>query len=153
MSKFATPRICARPSARRSPNDAAEPTRRSTPSRRRRRTSRRLRRDLIAFGAAFGLTAIEDHRSAEADGVVRIEVVRDGGRLGYIPYTDRAISWHTDGYYNYHGPDRFVGAMLLHCARDADQGGRTACSIRKSPISGCATSTPATSKRSCIPRR
>jgi len=83
----------------------------------------RLRRDLIAFGAAFGLTAIEDHRSAEADGVVRIEVVRDGGRLGYIPYTDRPISWHTDGYYNYHGPDRCVRAMLLHCARDADQGG------------------------------
>lgn len=83
----------------------------------------RLRRDLIAFGAAFGLTAIEDHRSAEADGVVRIEVVRDGGRLGYIPYTDRPISWHTDGYYNYHGPDRYVGAMLLHCAREADEGG------------------------------
>jgi len=82
-----------------------------------------LRRDLLAFGAAFGLTAIEDHRSAEADGVVRIEVVRDGGRLGYIPYTDRPISWHTDGYYNYHGPDHCVRAMLLHCARDADQGG------------------------------
>ena len=45
---------------------------------------RRLRSGLVAFGAAFGLTAIEDHRSAEADGVVRIEVVSDGGRLGYI---------------------------------------------------------------------
>ncbi len=30
------------------------------------RDERSLRRDLIAFGAAFGLTAIEDHRSAEA---------------------------------------------------------------------------------------
>jgi len=87
------------------------------------RDERSLRRDLIAFGAAFGLTAIEDHRSAEADGVVSIEVVRDGGRLGYIPYTDRPISWHTDGYYNYHGPERSVRAMLLHCARDADAGG------------------------------
>ncbi|MGO4871422.1 MAG: TauD/TfdA family dioxygenase [Roseiarcus sp.] len=87
------------------------------------RDERSLRRDLIAFGAAFGLTAIEDHRSAEADGVVSIEVVRDGGRLGYIPYTDRPISWHTDGYYNYHGPERCVRAMLLHCARDADAGG------------------------------
>ncbi len=84
---------------------------------------RRLRADLIAFGAAFGLTAIEDHRSAEADGVVSIEVVREGGRLGYIPYSNRPIAWHTDGYYNYHGPDRCVGAMLLHCARDAEEGG------------------------------
>ncbi len=87
------------------------------------RDERTLRRDLLAFGAAFGLTAIEDHRSAEADGIVRIEVVRGGGRLGYIPYTDRPIGWHTDGYYNYHGPDRCVRAMLLHCAQDADEGG------------------------------
>ena len=84
---------------------------------------RATRSDLIAFGRAFGLAAIEDHRSAEADGVVRIEVVDQGGRLGYIPYTDRAINWHTDGYYNYHGPERAVRAMLLHCMRPAGQGG------------------------------
>ncbi len=84
---------------------------------------RRLRDDLLAFGAAFGSTAFEGRRSAEADGVVRIEVVRAGGRIGNIPYTDRPINWHTDGYYNYRGPDRCVRALLLHCARDADQGG------------------------------
>ncbi len=84
---------------------------------------RRLRASLLSFGATFGLQAIEDHRSAEADGIVRIEVVNGGGRFGYIPYTDRAISWHTDGYYNFHGPHRSVGAMLLHCARSAEHGG------------------------------
>ena len=84
---------------------------------------RRLRASLLSFGATFGLRAIEDHRSAEADGIVRIEVVHGGGRLGYIPYTDRAITWHTDGYYNFHGPDRCVEAMLLHCARSAEHGG------------------------------
>ena len=84
---------------------------------------RATRRSLIAFGHAFGLAAIEDHRSAEADGIVRIEVVDQGGRLGYIPYTDRPINWHTDGYYNYHGPERSVSAMLLHCMRPARQGG------------------------------
>ncbi len=84
---------------------------------------RRTRMDLLAFGSAIGLTAMEDHRSAEADGVVRIEVVSSGGRLGYIPYTDKPIKWHTDGYYNYHGPERSVRAMLLHCHRNAVEGG------------------------------
>ncbi|MBI5263318.1 MAG: TauD/TfdA family dioxygenase [Bradyrhizobium sp.] len=82
-----------------------------------------LRAGLLSLGATFGLRAIEDHRSAGTDGIVRIEVVNEGGRNGYIPYTDRPISWHTDGYYNFHSPRRCVGAMLLHCARSAEQGG------------------------------
>ncbi len=81
------------------------------------------RSELKAFGAALGLRIAEDHRSAEADGVVSIEVVAGGGRLGYIPYTDHALKWHTDGYYNFHGPERCIKAMLLHCARDAASGG------------------------------
>ena len=84
---------------------------------------RATRRALVVFGHAFGLAAVEDHRSAEADGIVRIEVVDQGGRLGYIPYTDRPINWHTDGYYDYHGAERSVRAMLLHCMRPAGQGG------------------------------
>lgn len=85
-----------------------------------------VRPALRALGAALGLRAVEDHRSAEADGIVAIEVVSGGGRLGYIPYTTRPISWHTDGYYNYHGPANCVQAMLLHCARDAAEGGISA---------------------------
>jgi alpha-ketoglutarate-dependent taurine dioxygenase len=78
---------------------------------------------LRAFGDRFGLRAVEDHRSAGADGIVSIEPVESGGRLGYIPYTDRPIAWHTDGYYNFHGPGHCVQAMLLHCVRDAPDGG------------------------------
>lgn len=81
------------------------------------------RRDLRAFSTTFGLNTLEDHRSAEADGIVRIEIVQDGGRLGYIPYSNRPISWHTDGYYNFESASHYVGAMLLHCVRDADEGG------------------------------
>jgi hypothetical protein len=82
-----------------------------------------VRPALRALGAVLGLRAVEDHRSAEADGIVAIEVAAGGGRLGYIPYTTRPISWHTDGYYNYHGASNCVQAMLLHCARDAAEGG------------------------------
>ena len=87
------------------------------------RDEHQTRMALFAFGSALGLVVTEDHRSAEADGVVRIEVVKRGGRLGYIPYTDRPINWHTDGYYNFHGPQRSVQAMLLHCYRNAVEGG------------------------------
>lgn len=78
---------------------------------------------LLAFASQFGLCALEDHRSANHNGVVRIENAQGGGRGFYIPYTDKAISWHTDGYYNYHGQDRAVRAMALHCARQAREGG------------------------------
>lgn len=81
------------------------------------------RRPLVAFARHFGLGEFEAHRSSEADGIVALEVVDHGGRLGYIPYTNRPIGWHTDGYYNYQGPARMIRAMLLHCVRSASQGG------------------------------
>lgn len=83
----------------------------------------RTRPALRMLGASLGLRHVEDHRSAEADGIVAIEVASKGGRAGYIPYTNRQISWHTDGYYNYHGASDCVQAMLLHCVRDAAEGG------------------------------
>ena len=87
------------------------------------RDEQKLRGDLLSLGVSLGLTALEDHRSAEADGIVRIEHSDAGGRARYIPYTDRPISWHTDGYYNFHGAARYVQAMLLHCVRSAPAGG------------------------------
>jgi len=81
------------------------------------------RRALAKFARHFGLRHFETQRSAEADGIVALEVVAGGGRRGYIPYTNRPIGWHTDGYYSYSGPDRMIRAMLLHCVRSARQGG------------------------------
>jgi Taurine catabolism dioxygenase TauD, TfdA family len=52
-------------------------------------------------------------------------ITPDGDALGeFIPYTDRAIGWHTDGYYNPQA--RRIRAMLLHCVRDAMEGGESA---------------------------
>jgi hypothetical protein len=76
-----------------------------------------------AFAAAFGLKQREAHRSEGDGGVVAIEMSATGGRAGYIPYSNRQLSWHTDGYYNYHGPTKCVKAMVLHCVRDARAGG------------------------------
>jgi alpha-ketoglutarate-dependent taurine dioxygenase len=81
------------------------------------------RHALAAFAGHFRLNRFEAHRSAEADGIVALEVAAEGGRAGYIPYTNRPIGWHTDGYYNYAGPTRMIRATLLHCVRCASQGG------------------------------
>ena len=81
----------------------------------------RTRHDLRAFAQALGLRHPEGHRSAGNRGVVAIEIAEDAGRRGYIPYSDRPLSWHTDGYYNQQ-EDR-VRAFLLHCVRGAKEGG------------------------------
>lgn len=85
--------------------------------------AQQTRSALAAFARHFGLVRFEAHRSAAPDGVVALEVAAQGGRVGYIPYTNRPLGWHTDGYYNYQGPERMIRSMLLHCVRSASEGG------------------------------
>ena len=40
-----------------------------------------------------------------------------------IPFTSRALNWHTDGYYN--APEQSVRAVVMHCAAPAASGGET----------------------------
>ncbi|PLX38676.1 MAG: taurine catabolism dioxygenase TauD [Hyphomicrobiales bacterium] len=80
-----------------------------------------VRDRLRALARQFGMDDLENHRSAAEDGLVALEVVDQGGRHGFIPYTNRAINWHTDGYYN--PPEAPIRAMVLHCVRPAASGG------------------------------
>jgi hypothetical protein len=72
-------------------------------------------------GRQFGLVNLDANWLADDDGVTRIMVCDDGLRKGFIPYTNRPIKWHTDGYYN--PAERQVRAMVLHCAQSAAEGG------------------------------
>lgn len=76
---------------------------------------------LRALGRAFGLESLDGNHLADQDGITPLAVARDGARTRYIPYTDRPIAWHTDGYYN-EAPRR-VRALLLHAVRPAASGG------------------------------
>ena len=76
---------------------------------------------LPKFAAAFGLSRHERHRSAEDDGIVALEVTQVRARGGFIPYTDRPLNWHTDGYYN--DPGTPIRGFILHCVRQARAGG------------------------------
>jgi hypothetical protein len=76
-----------------------------------------------SLAARFGLRRLDPHPEADDDGITPLQVVDGGTRQRYIPYTDRPINWHTDGYYN--APDRTVRAMILHCAGAAESGGES----------------------------
>ena len=74
------------------------------------------------FGLQFGLVSLDANWLAGEQGITRVTVcAADGLRQAYIPYTDRAIKWHTDGYYN--PPERRIRGMILHCVHSAGQGG------------------------------
>lgn len=74
------------------------------------------------LGEQVGLERLDANWLAGEQGITRITVcAEDGKRQAYIPYTDRAIKWHTDGYYN--PPERRIRGMILHCAQNAAQGG------------------------------
>lgn len=78
--------------------------------------------ELRAFGARFGLINLDANWLADEQGISRIAVSNpDNQRQTYIPYTDKPIKWHTDGYYN--PPERQIRGMVLHCAQSAGAGG------------------------------
>lgn len=74
-------------------------------------------------GHQFGLENLDANWLAGEDGISEIKVsgTSDQSRQAYIPYTNRAIKWHTDGYYN--PPERRIHSMLLHCVDSAAEGG------------------------------
>jgi alpha-ketoglutarate-dependent taurine dioxygenase len=78
---------------------------------------------LRALGLQFGLKRLDRNWLADDDGISSITVGDTASRGEFIPYTDRAIRWHTDGYYN--PPARRIRAMGLHCVRSSAQGGET----------------------------
>ncbi len=80
------------------------------------------KKSLRELAQNFGLDTSEAHRSAGEERIVALEVSDTGSKRGYIPYSNRPLNWHTDGYYNARGEE--IGAFLLHCARDATKGGR-----------------------------
>jgi alpha-ketoglutarate-dependent taurine dioxygenase len=73
------------------------------------------------LGVQFGLIHLDANWLAGEDGISEIRVFDNGTRQHYIPYTDRPIKWHSDGYYN--PPEREIRAMVLHCVRNASHGG------------------------------
>ena len=75
----------------------------------------------VMLGRQFGLQRLDHNWLADEDAVTSLTVNPAGDHPAYIPYTNRPIKWHTDGYYN--GADAQIHGLLLHCVQPAEQGG------------------------------
>ncbi len=74
------------------------------------------------LAAQLGMQQLDANWLADEDGISSIAISdAHDGRGGFIPYTNRAIRWHTDGYY--HPAQRRIRGMVLHCVRQATSGG------------------------------
>jgi hypothetical protein len=75
------------------------------------------------IGLQFGLEHLDANFLAGEDGISEIKVSNenDQTRQAFIPYTNKPIKWHTDGYYN--TLEHRIRGMLLHCVHSATQGG------------------------------
>lgn len=73
-----------------------------------------------ALGKQLAMVDLDSNLRADDDSVSSLEVREQSGNQ-YIPYTNKALSWHTDGYYNY--LDKQIFGIIMHCVRPADVGG------------------------------
>lgn len=76
---------------------------------------------LLALAAQFNLQNLDKNLCANDDGISVLELNDKLHSQEYIPYTNRGIKWHTDGYYN--TPEKQIHAFLLHCVQPAMSGG------------------------------
>lgn len=71
------------------------------------------------MGEQFGLMRLNNNYMADDDGITELRINDEGDHPKYIPYTNRPINWHTDGYYN----SEQIHGLLVHCVRSASEGG------------------------------
>lgn len=75
-----------------------------------------------AVGERFGLRRLDSNMLADDDGITSLQVVPGKSQRGYIPYSNKRLLWHTDGYYN--ATETRIRAFVLHCVSPAAEGGQ-----------------------------
>jgi hypothetical protein len=73
------------------------------------------------FVKQLGLKQLDANICADEDKLTSITQTTHKNQHDYIPYSNKRLSWHTDGYYN--TTDKQINAMLLHCKQPAKSGG------------------------------
>ena len=75
----------------------------------------------FAIARQFGVSGLNKNWLADENALSSLMVRENGVRQHYIPYTNQAINWHTDGYYN--SPEKQIRSMMLHSVQKAGNGG------------------------------
>ena len=73
--------------------------------------------NLLKFVELVGMRTY-DCNNIESNEISTITPLQNS-KINYIPYTDKLLNWHTDGYYD----KKSIFSWLLHCVNPATQGG------------------------------
>ena len=73
--------------------------------------------NLLKFVELVGMKTY-DCNNIESNEISTITPLQNS-KINYIPYTDKPLNWHTDGYYD----KKSIFSWLLHCVNPATQGG------------------------------
>ncbi len=73
--------------------------------------------NLLKFAELVGMKTY-DCNNLETNEISTITPLASN-KINYIPYTDKSLNWHTDGYYD----RKSIFSWLLHCVNPATQGG------------------------------
>ncbi len=84
-------------------------------------TNSDTRQRLALLHRYLGLTDADTGVIAGEDKLSLLQNSPDASKRRFVPYSDRAMNWHTDGYYN--APEASVKAFCLHCIEPASSGG------------------------------
>jgi hypothetical protein len=76
---------------------------------------------IVAINQQLGLVDYDQHLYAQSNGLAHISKSEKQKQAEFIPYTDKAIGWHTDGYYN--SVENRIRSFSLFCVSPAISGG------------------------------
>jgi hypothetical protein len=77
--------------------------------------------DLTALHADLSLQSYDSGVVHDDNGLSLLTDLTGTDQGRFIPYTSRAMGWHTDGYYN--TTEQSLGSFTLHCINPAQSGG------------------------------
>ena len=73
--------------------------------------------NLLKFVESIGMKTY-DRNNIESNEISTITPL-ENNKINFIPYTDKSLNWHTDGYYD----KKSIFSWLLHCVHPATHGG------------------------------
>ncbi|MCY4421183.1 MAG: TauD/TfdA family dioxygenase, partial [Gammaproteobacteria bacterium] len=76
---------------------------------------------VAAIAGQLSLVHMDANFCADHDSISSIQTIHEGVASAYIPYTNKPLNWHTDGYYNQSA--QRIRSFLMHCIRPAQTGG------------------------------
>ncbi|MBE8190505.1 MAG: TauD/TfdA family dioxygenase, partial [Candidatus Thioglobus sp.] len=78
-------------------------------------------RAVVSINTQLGLLDFDKHLYAKSQGLAHITQAGSGNQAKFIPYTNKNLGWHTDGYYN--SAQNRIRAFSLFCVNPAKTGG------------------------------